>query len=290
MGDILAPKPMKTGQQKAGDVWSDILTHFMTQGTGGAGGAGVTGGTDLSKYGGIFKPGAVPQGAGRATGDANIGEFINRVFSLPGYEGDMTAGATPLQTAATGHGEKALEDFFSAGGAWDTISKHATDELASGGGMSLDDVYTSLDAQRRQGLTRDLGQLEEEFGIAGLSDSTGLYESAARRQTESEQGLQAEVARIAPQLLDATTNRTLGLSGLLAGLPMQVAQAGFNLGEGGREIQDLELQRLYQDFLRQQSLFPQILQFLGSGGPVDYAPSDVEQLTKLGLTGVSLLG
>lgn len=289
MGDIFSPKAMPTGQQRGNDILSGILGQYMGGGArGGVAGLNLPPNASINDMMGALQNAGRGQGPGQMPG--TLGEWVQNTFALPGYGGQMTAGMNPLQEMSQQRGTQAMSEFFQPGGAWETIRNRATEELASGGGMSIQDVYRNLDESRRQGMTRDLGQLEEEFGVAGLSDSTSLYESAARTQRESEQNLLAEVSRIAPQLLEATTGRTTALSNLLAGLPFEVATAGFNLGEGARSIQDLDLQRLYADFLRTQSLFPQILNYFGASGPVDYAPSPFNQLVQGAATGAAIAG
>lgn len=264
MGDVFKPTPMKTGQQKAGDTFSKALDSYMQGKT--------------PMFGGMNIPPAVaaqfPELAAKAPkgtpGPATLGEFL-QMFNMPGYEGDLSTGMTKLQSDAQGYGTKALADFFAPGGGNDQLSKSLE------GIMSVDDVYSALDSQRKQSLARSQNDLGEQFGVAGLGDSTSQFESATRQSTESEQNLMAEVARIAPQLIEATSSA----AATKAGIPMGVATAGFNLGEGARQIDQQGLDRMYQEFIRQNSSFlPYLMQFLGGGGPVDYAPSPFSQATQ----------
>jgi hypothetical protein len=270
MGDVFQPQPMKTGQQEGQDTLSGILEQYAQgkqpilgyeQAPGGAGMFGFRGAPIM--------------------GPETLGQYT-QMFNLPQYGGQLSQGMSGAQQSALGYGAGAMNKFFGSGGDMDVIRQSTTNTLKGTGGAFNDvgDVYAALDAQRKQGLKRDLGDLEEQFGVAGLSDSTGLHESAARRQTESEQNLMAEVARIAPQLIQSLTGQQQGAAQILGQLPQQVAAAGFNLGEAGRQVGQQDLDRMYNDFLRTQSLFPMLMQYFGNAGEVQYAPSTFQNLTQ----------
>lgn len=234
MGDIFSPKEMKQPQNKANDVFSGVLGKYL-QG---------------------MQPNWNPQSAypGGAGAPQDLGSYISTMFSMPQYGGQLTADPSDAITSA-------LTEIMSGGGG------------SGGPPMDLASIYNTLDTQRRQGLTRDLGQLEEEFGVAGLGDSTSLYESAARRQTESEGNLMAEVSRMAPDLINAFSNQSTNR--------LNAAHMLYGFDQQG-------LDRMYNEFLRTQQLFPQILSFLAGAPPVQYGASPFQNLTNAGLTTAAL--
>jgi hypothetical protein len=206
-----------------------------------------------------------------------------------------------------------MTQFFAPGGGNANITAALSKILADTGvgdaGLdttampTADKLYSTLDPVRRAAMARDLGQMEEEFGVNGLAGSTSLYESGARAQTESQEALLSEVTKMIPQLESVRTDRinagtardqmkrsgALDASQLLASIPMGVAGAGmdlatkgFQLGEGERQIADLELQRQFADFVRTNELWPQILAYLSGTPQPSYGPSTLDSALDIG--------
>jgi hypothetical protein len=149
--------------------------------------------------------------------------------------------------------------------------------------------------------------MEEEFSSMGLGNSTSLAESMARAETESQAELGAEVARIAPELERIRSAHDLGWGELdlggkrlaldtgdfLAGIPgmeMDLAGKAFELGEGERAIGDLDLQRQYEEYQRQQSLYPDIMSMISGTPPPSYGPSTMDAVSKAVATAVAAGG
>lgn len=261
MGDVFKPKEMPTKRNTADDAFARSFKNFITS----------------------SEPGSFP----------DIGSWISDTFALPAYEGKMSAGMNPAQVAAAGFGQDAVGSFFGPGGGNEAITKALTGIIGDPGSAATpESLFAALDAPRKASLQRDLGQMEEEFGLAGMAGSTALAETGARAATESQANLLAEVSRMAPALEAARhegTRNRLAASQLLGTIPLSVAQGGFQLGEAERGIEDMDLQRLYGEFMRQQGLFPSLLQYLGGTPQAPYGPSMFDNLLKGGLAGAAFL-
>lgn len=235
-------------------------------------------------------------GGGDAPGGGDLGSFIQKQFSMPGYAGPFSAGAESSQTSAMGTMDREAGKFYAPGGTSDTMVsalKSIMGEAAPEVGTDINQIRAAMDPARKVSLNRDLGQMEESFGMQGLSGSSSLYESGARAISDSTAGLDAALAGILPQLeqlkvqakLGAGQNRLAAADQLSRGTG-GMAQEQFNMGEGIRSIKDLDIQRQIADFLQQGSLFPMLLSFLSGTPQQPYGPSTLDTLLKIGQTGL----
>lgn len=111
---------------------------------------------------------------------------------------------------------------------------------------------TQSQGQQANILQQILGQQQQAAGTQGQQALQG--QDILSRLFGQQQGNALQAALAQPNAISQ-----------MAQLPMNLAQSAFNLNEGGRTIQDQMLSRQYQDFIRQQSLLPQILGLMGGG-------------------------
>lgn len=173
-----------------------------------------------------------------------LDQLMNFSAGVGGERGGLQdiSGVTPEQAL--------LRQFVSgsAGGAQSALSNAqsmltsfgslpAVQSLLSGGGADIGSVFQALDAQRRIGLNRDIGDLREQFSSQGLRFGTDLANAVTRRQGESETGLNAQMASLLPALLQSQTGaQTAGLN-FLAQIPQTLTQLG--LGQQGNVVAGL---------------------------------------------------
>lgn len=239
-----SPQKLETPGTKAGDQFNQVLREAQL-------------------------PGSSKKGAQSLAGQ-DFGTWLTNTFQLPGYEGPMTAGANQYQTGAA-------NDFMNLSPQmYQNILSSQTGLADIASGDYTDKVYSALDDKRRLGLARDLNDTREQFSSAGLRNSTAYANAMGMRQSESEAGLTAAMAEILPQLLNARTAAASQVSGL-SGAAGDVAKTQYGLGEGLRGIEDTDLQRRFQDFIRQSGLFETLIPLL-MGQKVDYGPSPFSQV------------
>lgn len=201
--------------------------------------AALTGGGQLGQQRLATQAGALGQFGQLGQGAA--GQQLQALQALlGGQQGDQAARMQALQ-AAGGMGQQSIQSLISA--------------LTQGGqlgmaqtGQGADILSQLLGAQ--QGAAGTLGQQT----IAGQNILAQLFGGQQQNALQAALGLPGATAQI-------------------AGLPLNFAQQAFNLGEGGRSVQDQILARMYQDFTRQQGLLPNVFSFLGGTQTGQQLPS-----------------
>lgn len=253
------PKPLKTSQNKANDSFADILKGIM-------------------------------QG-GDAPGGTDFGTWVQDTFKMPAYAGPLSAGPNASQNNAVRDTRAVSDKYYAAGGGADQVTSTLKAIMGDEGpSTDINTIREGMEPARQVSLKRDLGQMEEEFGLGGLSNSTSLAESGARAVSDSQSNLTAQLAQILPQLANARVaqgQNRINAAGLAQQGTGGVAQGEFNMGEGMRGIEDQGIQRQLQEFLRQSGLFPQILAYLNGTPPQQYAPSTLDNVLKIGTTGAA---
>lgn len=249
------PKAMPTPENKANDAFANVLKGVM-------GGKDAPGGTDL-------------------------GTWIQNTFKLPGYAGQIAAPQNAAEVSAGAQGKSAVDSYFAGGGAGEHVNASLTSMLDAPA-VTPDSVMASLKGPEDQRLKATLGQLQEQFGVQGLSNSSSLHEAGTRAAVDSNQNLAAAVTQILPQLKSAETASKGTAAQLLAQLPIGVAKSGFDLGEAGRQVDQQGMDRMIQEFLRSNSLFPMLLQYLGGTPQQPYAPSTFSNVMQAGTTAAAI--
>lgn len=95
------------------------------------------------------------------------------------------------------------------------------------GGQDLSSLFSQIDAARQQGLSRDIGNIREQFSAGGAGLSTGLARSIADRQQQSERDYLSQIGQLG---LGSLQGRT-GAAAALGGLGGQTAQRQVDIGQ-----------------------------------------------------------
>lgn len=229
--------------------------------------------------------------SGKGAAGADLGSWVQEMFKMPAYDGDLSAPANPAETSAMGYVNDAAKSFYSPGGTGQDLTTQLTQILKDQGpSINPDEIRAGLDPARKVSLNRDLGQMEEQFGVQGLAGGTSIAESGARAVSDSESNMMAQITQMLPQLAQARATQggvRLGAADALGKGNMAPAQQQFAMGEGMRGIQDEHIQRALQEFLRQSNLFPQLLSFLSGTPQQPYGPSPLDSALKVAQTGVA---
>jgi hypothetical protein len=227
--------------------------------------------------------GASPQIPGVFTGpvtDASRLLWSRILNGFPAYQGQLTAGATPLQqnalTAASGlmgQGQAGMDS------AWQTLLRGATEGM---GQSDIDLAMKQTNPLFEYQKTRSVGSMREAQAQGGRFFSTGALGQEGDLLAQMEANYSSQVLPLAMQMQQMRTQTAQSLPGFLQNI--------FGLGEGERQIQQQGLSAQMAEWLRTQpEAAISMLAGLMSGTPF-YNPATAPNAWQTIGSGISGLG